>query len=101
MTNHQHHPGSGESYDSPDLVLAALHDRHLVANQVEIDKLQLAVQWAIMNPVESIDDAATVDGTQGGSRSPGPVRRWSAEFCVGDLAMAIGDLHRRRSHLPR
>ena len=71
-------------------MLAALHDRHLVANQVEVDKLQLAVQWAIMNPVDSIDDAATVDGTQGELAVAGPGAPLVAEFCVGDLAMAIG-----------
>ena len=53
MTASQQIPGSGESPDSPDLVLAALHDRHLVSNQVEVDKLRLTVQWALMHPVES------------------------------------------------
>ena len=43
-----------------------------------------------MNPVDSIDDAATVDGTQGELAVAGPGAPLVAEFCVGDLAMALG-----------
>jgi hypothetical protein len=70
-------------------VLAALHDRHLVVNQAEIDKLRLAVRWAIMHPVESLDHAATVDGTEGELAIAGPGAPLVAEFCVGDLALAL------------
>ncbi|GAA1763477.1 hypothetical protein GCM10009795_007580 [Nocardioides hankookensis] len=90
MTEGQNTTGSGESHDFPDLVLAALHDRHLVVNQAEVDKLQLAVQWAIMHPVESIDTAATVDGTEGELAIAGPGAPLVAEFCVADLALALG-----------
>ncbi len=95
MSEAQHHPGfgdeSGESHDSPDQVLAALHDRHLVVNQAEIDKLRLAVDWAVMHPVESIDHgAATVDGTEGELAIAGPGAPLVAEFCVADLALALG-----------
>lgn len=37
------------------MVLAALAERRAAATQVEIDKLVLAVQWACMHPVESLD----------------------------------------------
>src|SRR6478736_4345985 len=81
----------GESFDSPDLVLAALHDRHLVVNQAEVDKLRLAIQWAVMHPVESVDHgAATVDGTEGELAIAGPGAPLVAEFCVADLALALG-----------
>ncbi|GAA4721540.1 HNH endonuclease signature motif containing protein [Nocardioides conyzicola] len=90
MSEGQDTTRSGESYDSPDQVLAALHDRHLVGNQVEIDKLELAVAWAVMNPTDTLDDAATVDGTQGELAVAGPGAPLVAEFCVGDLALALG-----------
>jgi hypothetical protein len=95
MTTDQHHPGTGaefgESHDSPDQVLAALHDHHLLGNQVEIDKLALAVQWAIMHPVESIDHgAATADGAEGELAIAGTGAPLVAEFCVADLALALG-----------
>ena len=91
MSERQHTTGLGESPDSPDLVLAALHSRHQVATQVEIDKLQLAVAWAVMHPVESIDHgAATVDGTEGELAIAGPGAPLVAEFCVADLALALG-----------
>jgi hypothetical protein len=71
-------------------VLAALHAHHQVATQVEIDKLELAVRWAIMHSVESIDRAATVDGTEGELAIAGPGAPLVAEFCVADLALALG-----------
>src|SRR6478736_7935382 len=89
MSEDQHTTGSRESHDSPGLVLAALHDRHQVATQVEIDKL-LAVQWADMHPVESITQAATVDGSEGELAIAGPGAPLVAEFCIADLALALG-----------
>jgi hypothetical protein len=91
MSESQHTTGLGESPDSPDLVLAALHSRHQVATQVEIDKLHLAIAWAVIHPVESIDrGAATVDGTEGELAIAGPGAPLVAEFCVADLALALG-----------
>ena len=91
MSESQHTTGRGESPDSPDQVLAALHASHQVATQVEVDKLKLAVAWAIMHPVESIDHgAATVDGTEGELAIAGPGAPLVAEFCVADLALALG-----------
>jgi hypothetical protein len=82
--------GAGESLDSPDLVLAALHAEHQVACAAEIRKLQFAIRWAIMHPVESIDHAATVDGSEGELAIAGAGAPLVAEFCVGDLALALG-----------
>jgi hypothetical protein len=94
MSEAQHHPGfgdeSGESHDSADQVLAALHSHHQVATQVEIAKLKLAVDWAVIHPVESIDRAATVDGTEGELAVAGSGAPMVAEFCVADLALALG-----------
>jgi hypothetical protein len=90
MTEGQHTHGSEESPDSPDLVLAALHARQQVACRVEVEKLELAVAWAVMHPVESIDHAATVDGTERELAIAGPGAPMVAEFCVGDLAVALG-----------
>ena len=91
MSESQHTTGLGESPDSPDQVLAALHSRHLVVSQAEVDQLRLAVAWAVMHPVESIDrGAATVDGTEGELAIAGPGAPLVAEFCVADLALALG-----------
>ena len=78
MSEDQHTTGPGESLDSPDLVLAALHASHHVVNQAEIDKLHLAIRWAIMHPVESIDQAPPPStAPRVSSRSPDPVHPWS------------------------
>src|SRR4051812_27260971 len=91
MSEDQHTIGSRESMDSPDQVLAALHSSHQVATQVEIDKLYLAIQWAVMHPVESINHgAATVDGSEGELAIAGAGAPLVAEFCVADLALALG-----------
>ncbi|GAA4709435.1 HNH endonuclease signature motif containing protein [Nocardioides conyzicola] len=90
MSEGQNTAGSGESYDSPDQVLAALHVNHEVLATAEVDRLKLAVAWAVMNPTDTLDDAATVDGTQGELAVAGPGAPLVAEFCVGDLALALG-----------
>jgi hypothetical protein len=91
MSEAQHTTSRGESPDSPDQVLAALHSHHQVVSTAEIGKLQLAVQWAVIHPVESIHHgAATVDGTEGELAIAGPGAPLVAEFCVADLALALG-----------
>src|SRR6478735_11245736 len=86
MTTSQH-------LDSPDTasgVLDALAERHSTVRQAEVDQLKLAVQWAIMHPVESIDQAATVPGTEGQLAIAGPGAPLVAEFCVAELALVLG-----------
>jgi hypothetical protein len=91
MTEGRIHQTSGESMDSPDVVLAALSDNHRVSTAVEVERLKLAVRWATMHPVESINHgAATVDGTEGELTIAGPGAPLVAEFCVADLALALG-----------
>jgi hypothetical protein len=91
MSEGQHTTDTGESHDSPDQVLAALHSHHQVMTTAEVAKLELAVRWAVMHPVESIDHgAATVDGTEGELAIAGLGAPLVAEFCVADLALALG-----------
>src|SRR3954451_17049554 len=78
-----------DSLDSPSGVLAALSERQAVGSQVEIDKLVLAVEWAVMHPVESIDHAATMPGTEGELAIAGPGAPLVAEFCVAELALVL------------
>ena len=85
MTNHQ----TLDTLDSPSRVLDALAAHQSVGTQVEIEKLRLAVQWAIMHPVESIDHAATMPGTQGELAIAGEGAPLVAEFCVAELALVL------------
>jgi hypothetical protein len=90
MSETQHTTGTGESPDSPDQVLAALHTHHQIVCTAEIGKLQLAVQWAIIHSVESLDHgAATVEGTEGELAIAGEGAPLVAEFCIADLALAL------------
>src|SRR3954469_14243084 len=85
MTTRQHR----DTRDTPSGVLAALSERQAVGSQVEIDKLGLAVEWAVMHPVESIDHAATMPGTEGELAIAGPGAPLVAEFCVAELALVL------------
>src|SRR6478735_7061373 len=76
--------------DSPTGVLDAVREVHSEITDLEIRKLQLAVEWAIMHPVESIIHAATVDGTEDELAIAGPGAPLIAEFCVAELALALG-----------
>ncbi|HEY0904420.1 MAG TPA: HNH endonuclease, partial [Marmoricola sp.] len=51
--------------DGPASVLAALETTQAELNRQEIAKFRLAAEWADAHPVDDLDDAATVDGTQG------------------------------------
>jgi hypothetical protein len=102
-----------ELADTPTGVLEALRERQTVANQAEVHKLQLAIRWAIMHPVESIDRAAaTVPGTEDELAIAGEGAPLVAEFCVADLSLALnvstdsarrllGDAIELRYRLPR
>src|SRR6478609_3830255 len=78
------------SIDSPTGVLDAVREVHSEITDLEIKKLKLAVEWAIMHPVESILKAATVDGTEDELAIAGPGAPLVAEFCVAELALALG-----------
>src|SRR6478735_7134900 len=76
--------------DSPTGVLDAVRGVHSEITDLEIRKLQLAVDWAVMHAVESILKAATVDGTEDELAIAGEGAPLVAEFCVAELALALG-----------
>src|SRR6478736_9897133 len=78
------------SIDSPTGVLDAVREVHSEITDLEIKKLKLAVDWAVMHPVESILKAATVDGTEDELTIAGEGAPLVAEFCVAELALALG-----------
>ena len=91
MSEAQHTTSPGESLTPRTRCWPRSTPSHQVAHPVEIDKLDLAIQWAVMHPVESINHgAATVDGTEGELAIAGPGAPLVAEFCVADLAFALG-----------
>jgi hypothetical protein len=100
------------SADTPVELLAAVMDATDRAWHAEITRFRLAAEWADLHPVESIWDAATVEGTEGELAVAGPGAPLVAEFCVDELALALqmtGDQGRRflgeavevRHRLPR
>ena len=79
--------------DTPDTasgVLDAVREQHQIEAAATVEKFRLAVQWAIMHPAESIVHAATVDGTECELAIAGPGAPLVAEFCVAELALALG-----------
>ncbi|HEY0950157.1 MAG TPA: HNH endonuclease, partial [Nocardioides sp.] len=50
----------------------------------------MATEWAAAHPVDDLDDAATVEGTEGELAIAGPGAPLVAEFCVADFALAVG-----------
>ncbi len=76
--------------DTPAAVLAALETTHSALVQHEVGQFRLAAEWAAAHPASDLDDAATVDGTQGELAIAGPGAPLVAEFCVADFALAVG-----------
>src|SRR6478752_1281911 len=76
--------------DSPAGVLEVLREDKAEANAAEIRIFRGAVDWAVMHPAESILKAATVDGTEDELTIAGPGAPLVAEFCVAELALALG-----------
>ena len=75
---------------SPAELLAGIAEDRQVETQVTIALFAKVAQWADLHPVESIWDAATVDGTEGELAVAGPGAPLVAEFCVSELALALG-----------
>ncbi|HEY0950242.1 DUF222 domain-containing protein [Nocardioides sp.] len=76
--------------DGPGGLLAALETTQAELGRQEIAKFRLAAEWAAAHPVDDLDDAATVEGTEGELAIAGPGAPLVAEFCVADFALAIG-----------
>lgn len=79
--------------DCASEVLVAARGRRRAADRAEADLLMLAVQWADMHPVESIEDgAATIHSRLGDSGIPvaGRGAPLVAEFATMEFAAAVG-----------
>ena len=76
--------------ECPAEVLAAARDRRRAADAAEADLLALAVEWAVMHPVDSLDDAAYLPGSDDELLIAGPGAPAVTEFCVAEFAAALG-----------
>ena len=79
--------------DTATDVLAAARDRRRTADLAEAELCQLAVQWAVMHPADSIPEPATfiLQGCgQTDLELAGPGAPSIAEYAVPELAAAIG-----------
>src|SRR5215210_5667618 len=74
-------------------VLAAARERRAVADRAEADLLELAVQWAVIHPAESVEEAETIRLRAFGDTGipvAGPGAPLVAEFSVAELSAALG-----------
>jgi hypothetical protein len=79
--------------DTATGVLAAARDRRRTADLAEADLCQLAVQWAVMHPVDSMHDPATYVVRGYGQTDlalAGPGTPTVAEYAIPELAAALG-----------
>jgi len=76
--------------DGPGGLLAALETNHAELVDREVAQFQMAAEWAAAHPVEDLEEAATVEGTEGELAIAGPGAPLVAEFCVADFALAVG-----------
>jgi hypothetical protein len=79
--------------DSAAGVLAAARERRSTADQAEAELLQLAVDWAIMHPADSIHDPSFYldrGGNQTDVALAGPGAPTIAEYAVAEFTTVIG-----------
>ena len=76
--------------DGPGVLLAALEGVQAELTRHEIAKFEMATEWAEAHPVETLAEAATVDGSEGELAIAGEGAPLVAEFCVADFALAVG-----------
>jgi hypothetical protein len=76
--------------DTASGLLAALAESTATVLRGEIAKFRQAALWADLHPVESICEAATLPGTQGEVAIAGDGAPLVAEWCVPELAAALG-----------
>ncbi|MFC6287356.1 DUF222 domain-containing protein, partial [Nocardioides sp. GCM10027113] len=81
-----------DSLDSPAGVLAAARDSRREANAQESRLLQLAVEWAVQHPAESLVEAAgfELDGSEAAVPIAGEGTPLITEFCVAEWAASLG-----------
>src|SRR4051812_49495768 len=75
--------------DTPAGVLSAVRTATSAAQQEECNKMVLAVTWAAMHSVDSMDDAACYAGFESELALAGPGAPLVAEFAVAELAVAL------------
>ena len=77
--------------DDASGVLTAARERRAVADRAEAELLQLAVQWVVIHPAESVEEAETY---RLGGDVPVPVAGEGAplvaEFSIAEFATAVG-----------
>ncbi|QZY29990.1 HNH endonuclease signature motif containing protein [Nocardioides coralli] len=74
-------------------VLAFARQRRAAADRAEAELLAAAVQWAVIHPAESVEDAETYtfrSGLEGVIPIAGPGAPLVAEFSVAEYAAAVG-----------
>jgi hypothetical protein len=76
--------------DTATAVLGYARGRRADADRAEADVLFAAVTWAEQHPPESIALAATWPGTEDDLTLAGPGAPLVAEFCIAELALALG-----------
>ena len=88
--------GAGVPDDAAGVLVFA-RGRRAIADRAEAELLQAAVQWAVIHPAESLEDAegyATRVHLAGVDEQPTPLAGRGAplvrEFCVAEFAAAIG-----------
>ncbi len=80
-----------EELDCPSEVLVFARERRAAANAAEADVLVAAALWAEQHPPESIHPAATwTTGGETGLPLAGQGAPLVAEFCIAELAVALG-----------
>ena len=88
---------TAELPDTASGVLAAARERRAAADRAEAELLQAAVQWAIIHPAETLDDAEVfasrvhvAGADEVGLPLAGPGAPLVREFSVAEFAAAIG-----------
>jgi hypothetical protein len=76
--------------DTPAGVLSLLQEAREAARRDEIAMMVAALDWAAMHSVDSLDDAATVPGTDRALPIAGEGAPLVAEFAIVELAPALG-----------
>ena len=73
-------------------VLALAREQRAIADEAESRLLVLAVQWAVIHPAESVEEAETyrLHGTDTGIAVAGPGAPLVAEFSIAEFAVAVG-----------
>ena len=84
---------TAELPDTASGVLAAVRAEAVAADRAEARKLQLAVQWAVIHPAETLDDAETFRLRSSGDTGipvAGPGAPLVAEFAIAEFAASMG-----------